>query len=113
MAIDPEPFRHMLLERLAALDEQDRISAEGRQPVKLEQDSVGRLSRIDAMQMQAMALAQERRRKVERAAIGAALARIEKGEFGYCLVCGEEIAEARLRTDPTLAKCRDCAAGAA
>ena len=80
MSIDPATFRNPLLQRLAELDEQDRISAKDRDPVTLDQESVGRLSRIDAMQVQAMALAQKRRRKAERAGIAAALQRIEEGE---------------------------------
>ena len=104
-------FRNLLLHRLAELDEQDRISAKDRDPVTLDQESVGRLSRIDAMQVQAMALAQERRRKAERAAIAAALERIKDGEFGYCIACGDEIAEGRLRNNPTVVKCLECATG--
>lgn len=110
MSFDPATFRDLLLKRLGELDEQDRISARDRDPVTLDQESVGRLSRIDAMQVQAMALAQERRRKAERSAISAALQRIEEGEFGYCIECGDAIAEGRLRNNPTVVKCLDCAA---
>ena len=99
--------------RLTQLDEEDRMSAEGRAPVTLEQDSVGRLSRIDAMQQQAMALASEKRRQSERLRIEAALARVEEGEWGYCLTCGEEIAKARLENDPSVAQCIGCASGGA
>ena len=113
MSIDPATFRNPLLQRLAELDEQDRISAKDRDPVTLDQESVGRLSRIDAMQVQAMALAQKRRRKAERAGIAAALQRIEEGEFGYCIECGDQIAEGRLRNNPTVIKCLECAAGRA
>ena len=113
MSIDPATFRNPLLHRLAELDEQDRISAKDRDPVTLDQESVGRLSRIDAMQVQAMALAQKRRRKAERAGIAAALQRIEEGEFGYCIECGDQIAEGRLRNNPTVIKCLECAAGSA
>ena len=113
MSIDPATFRNPLLQRLAELDEQDRISAKDRDPVTLDQESVGRLSRIDAMQVQAMALAQKRRRKAERAGIAAALQRIEEGEFVYCIECGDQIAEGRLRNNPTVIKCLECAAGSA
>ena len=113
MSIDPATFRNPLLQRLAELDEQDRISAKDRDQVTLDQESVGRLSRIDAMQVQAMALAQKRRRKAERAGIAAALQRIEEGEFGYCIECGDQIAEGRLRNNPTVIKCLECAAGSA
>lgn len=88
MAINPALFRELLLQRLGALDEQDRISATDSNPVTLDQESVGRLSRIDAIQIQAMALAQERRRKAERSAIAAAFQRIESGEFGTAFNAG-------------------------
>ena len=97
--------------RAAELAEEDRISSEAREPVTLQQDSVGRLSRMDAMQQQAMAQAQERRRQQERVRIAAALERIEEGEWGYCVTCGEDIAEARLTNDPSIATCIKCASG--
>ncbi len=102
-------FRHKLLARREALTREERVSEADRAPVMLDQESVGRLSRIDAMQMQAMALAQQRRRRVEHAAIDAALVRIDQGEFGHCLRCGEDIAPARLEHNPTLTLCIECA----
>lgn len=110
MSLDPATLRGILLQRLTELDEQDRITSTDRDPVTLDQESVGRLSRIDAMQMQAMAIAQDRRRKAERNAIAAAMHRIDHGEFGYCGECGDAIAEARLRNNPTAVKCLECAA---
>ncbi|MDE1467436.1 TraR/DksA C4-type zinc finger protein [Aurantiacibacter sp. D1-12] len=101
--------RNALEARLAELDRLDAISAEGREPVTLQQDSVGRLSRMDAMQQQAMAQAEERRRQAERARIRAAFARLAEGEWGYCAKCGEEIAEGRLKNDPSVARCVGCA----
>ena len=87
------------------------MNTEGRAPVTLQQDSVGRLSRMDAMQQQAMAQAEERRRGAERTRIKAALERLDEGEWGWCVTCGEEIAEGRLRNDHSLARCVGCAAG--
>ena len=87
------------------------LSSGSRAPVKLDQQSVGRLSRMDAMQQQAMAQAQERRRKAEGTRIRAALERLDEGEWGYCLTCGEDIAEKRLRHDPSVATCVKCASG--
>ena len=74
----------------------------------LEQQSVGRLSRQDALQQQAMAKAQEQRRGAEIRRIDAALKRLEEGDFGYCDECGEEIAARRLDIDPTTLRCVDC-----
>ncbi len=98
-----------LKERLAELERLDALSEEGRQPVTLQQDSVGRLSRMDALQQQAMAQAEERRRASERVRINSALTRLAEGEWGYCVTCGEEIAEGRLKNDPSLATCVGCA----
>ncbi|MXO65816.1 TraR/DksA family transcriptional regulator [Altericroceibacterium endophyticum] len=106
-----EEARKSLLARRDELDQQDAMSAEGREPVTLQQDSVGRLSRMDAMQLQAMDLATQRRRKAERLRIDAALARLEDGEWGYCATCGDTIAEGRLRHDPSVAVCVSCARG--
>ncbi|TMM48345.1 TraR/DksA family transcriptional regulator [Qipengyuania marisflavi] len=102
--------RQHLIARREELAQEDRISAEGRAPVKLEQDSVGRLSRMDAMQQQAMAQAAERRRQAERKRIAAALVRLNDGEWGYCATCGKAIAPQRLANDPSVASCVTCAA---
>lgn len=109
MPADLAKFRGKLLARREELLAEDRNSAEDRAPVTLDQDSVGRLSRIDAMQVQAMALAQARRRQSERSAIDAALRRIDQDEFGYCVKCGEGIAPARLEHNPAAATCIACA----
>jgi DnaK suppressor protein len=109
MALDLDRYRAKLLAARQALVEEDRLAEADRAPVTLDQESVGRLSRIDAMQGQAMALAQARRRRSERAAIDAALRRIDEGEFGYCLKCGDEIAPARLEHNPAATTCITCA----
>lgn len=109
MTLDLAALREKLLARREDLLAEDVMSAEGRAPVTLEQDSVGRLSRIDAMQLQAMALAQARRRKAERGAIDEALRRMDEGEYGYCLKCGEDIAPARLNQSPSATTCIACA----
>lgn len=82
---------------------------ENRKPVDLDQTKVGRLSRMDAIQSQAMSLEINRRRNLELIRIDAAMARLDQGEFGYCLVCGDEIPEKRLTFDPAAPTCVDCA----
>ena len=101
--------RKKLIARREALDAQDAANADSRDTVELQQDSVGRLSRMDAMQQQAMAQATARRRVAERARIEAALNRIDKGEWGWCTACGNEIAAKRLQHDPSVARCVACA----
>ena len=97
--------------RLAALDAEDAAGAQGQQTVVLDQQAVGRLSRMDALQNQAMAQATARRRAAERQRIMAALARVADGEYGYCTACGDAIAPARLATDPAIALCAPCMRG--
>ena len=77
--------------------------------VQLDQTSVGRLSRMDALQGQAMAQERLRRRQLELQKIKAALQRIECGDYGYCVRCDEEIAPRRLEFDPATPLCIDCA----
>ncbi len=110
MALDPEEARRLLLARLDELKGEDALAAGSTAPVTLEQDSVGRLSRVDALQLQSMALAAQRRRDAEKSQIEAALRRLRDGEYGYCLTCGEDIGEARLRVNPATARCVSCAA---
>ena len=97
-----------LLARLAELDAEDAAGAEGQKTVELDQQAVGRLSRMDALQYQAMAQAQARRRQAERLKIEAALKRIAEDEYGYCLDCGEDIAPGRLQADPGATHCTEC-----
>lgn len=110
----PESFAHFrkLLEaRRKEIKALSGAAAEKRKPVELDQQSVGRLSRQDALQQQAMANAQEARRAGELVKIDAALKRMDEDEFGYCVECGEPIAERRLEIDPTTAVCIACAEG--
>lgn len=112
MTIDREKLRAKLEARRAELEssaDSADTSAADRAPVELDQTSVGRLSRMDAIQVQAMALATEERRKAELARVRSALERIDSDEFGYCDVCGEEIAPARLENNPAVTSCIGCA----
>jgi DnaK suppressor protein len=87
----------------------DATSSEAAQPVELDQSRVGRLSRMDAMQAQAMSLETKRRREIQLTRIDSALQRLEFGEFGDCLRCGEPIDSKRLEFDPSVVLCIDCA----
>lgn len=107
--MDVEVFRKRLLDRKAELEALLEEGAEARRPVELDQARFGRLSRIEAMQEQAMAVEAGRLRVEELKRIAAALKRIEKEEYGYCVSCGEAVAEKRLDLDPSTATCIDCA----
>jgi DnaK suppressor protein len=77
--------------------------------VKLDQSSVGRLSRMDAIQLQAMAQENQRRVTVALKQIDAALRRMEDGSYGYCLDCEDAINPKRLEFDPATPLCIACA----
>ena len=87
-------------------------AAEASEVVELDQSKVGRLSRMDAMQGQAMAQASKERREQRLRQIEAALARLDDDEYGYCQACGELIDPRRLEFDPTALLCIDCASRA-
>lgn len=109
MPVNDTRARKRLMERREELRGLSEVSADSRDTVTLDQQSVGRLSRMDAMQQQAMAQATERQRASEISRIDAALKRLEEGDYGYCTECGEEIAEKRLDIDPAATHCINCA----
>jgi DnaK suppressor protein len=110
--LDGAAVRARLLSRRAEVEAILAQAQEAGQAVELDQQRVGRLSRMDALQGQAMALAAERRRHQELQRIAAALQRLEEDDYGYCVRCGEEIGCKRLELDPTVPTCIDCAEGA-
>jgi DnaK suppressor protein len=82
---------------------------EATKPVQLDQSSVGRLSRMDAMQGQAMAIETQRRRQILERRIERALRMIASNDFGVCEGCDEAIDPRRLEADPTSTLCIRCA----
>ena len=93
---------------LADLARQSKDSEHARETVTLDQQAVGRLSRMDALQQQAMAKATEARRKSQKTMLDDALMRLEGDDFGYCDDCGEHIPMLRLRINPCVRKCIQC-----
>jgi DnaK suppressor protein len=104
-----EEFRQKLLRQKSELLALEEISREAGETVELDQAKVGRLSRMDAMQAQQMALEEARRRQHQLVKIDGTMQRIESGDFGYCYVCEEEIDLRRLAVDPTNTRCIKCA----
>lgn len=93
-----------LLAELRALEGGDRASE-----AELDPGSMGRLSRMDAIQRQAITEATHRHRHHEIARLEAAIGRIDAGTYGECLRCGEDIDERRLDADPAATLCIACA----
>ena len=107
--IDSIKIREKLTKYLGNIKNLSKTAANSRKPVKLDQQMVGRLSRMDAMLDQEMQLETERRRRLEIKRIESAIKRLNKGEYGYCVTCGETIETKRINNDPTVATCIGCA----
>jgi len=100
-----ERLKKLRIELLA----EKEAAVEGTAPVELDQARVGRLSRMDSMQQQAMALEQDRRRDVQLQRIEGAFQRLEKDTYGICVTCNAVIDDKRMEFDPTAFFCSTCA----
>ncbi len=109
MTIDLDVARKRLNDKRRELEAGSALSPDSRAPVELDQQSVGRLSRMDALQQQAMAQAAERARKRDLMRIEMAERRLKDGDYGFCDDCGEEIPDGRLAIDPMAERCVKCA----
>lgn len=94
---------------LTELQAVSKLSKSDRATVHLDQQSIGRVSRIDSLQVQAMAQAAEARRHDRIRRLQFTLERLQDEEFGYCIECGEFIGLARLDIDPATLRCITCA----
>jgi len=106
---DIKRLKERLLVLKVSLQRQEENFKEASKPIELDQAKIGRLSRMDAMQAQEMALEASRRRKRQLLKADSALRRIKAGEYGYCFLCNEAIDIRRLDFDPTVAYCIQCA----
>ncbi len=94
-----------LQQQLEAFLNLDEVATE---TVELDQAKVGRLSRMDALQQQAMAQASSEAHKQQLVQIHRAQHKIEAGHYGYCEECGETIPFARLQVQPEAEFCVNC-----
>lgn len=84
-----------------------KTSIEGTKPVELDQP-IGRLSRMDAIAQQKMAQANRANHKLRFDLVKAALALLERDEYGYCRKCEEPIGYGRLKAKPETPFCLEC-----
>lgn len=104
-----QALERRLREMRAAIASLEGVRRDGSAIVELDQARTGRLSRMDALQLQAMASAGRERAAQELRRIDAALARIEAGTYGDCIDCEEPIEPARLEVQPAATLCLPCA----
>ncbi|MGB5811469.1 MAG: TraR/DksA C4-type zinc finger protein [Polyangiales bacterium] len=107
---DPQAatLHRALVKLVAELEETLRANADTAVPVVLDQSSVGRLSRMDAMQQQAMAKATRQKAQLRLSQCKAALSAFERDEYGVCRKCEEPIGYPRLQAKPEAPFCLGC-----
>lgn len=103
-----KPAREKLLKLRESLESAAEAGDASAAIVELDQSKIGRLSRMDAMQAQAMAQASNERRVMMLRNIEAALRRLDEGSYGLCPDCDEPINPKRLEFDPTALRCIGC-----
>ena len=107
----PEKLESIRLQIVSRIEELKHIlgtETEDTKPITPDV-SIGRLSRLDSMQMQQMALEQKRRKEAELQKLQDALKRLEDGSYGTCMMCRQPIAPARLEAQPDAILCINCA----
>ena len=105
---DISDFRQQLESLQETLQLQLEQSDDNTKPVTLDQQSVGRVSRIDAIQQQQMATANRDQTIALLQQVIAALKRVESDRYGQCQICDEPIALPRLQAQPYTANCISC-----
>lgn len=93
------------------LSEARALALAASKPAPLDQQSVGRLSRMDAMQQQALAQNNLRTLEKRQAQVRAALEHAARGAYGLCRTCEEPIGYRRLKARPEAALCLGCQGG--
>jgi len=78
------------------------------QPVTLDQSAVGRLTRMDAMQVQEMSKANVRSLELRLAQVAQALRLADEDEYGFCRRCEEPVGYRRLKARPESPFCLAC-----
>ena len=86
MDIQFAKYKELIEQQLEELTAEDVLGQSAQKTVELDQQSVGRLSRMDALQSQAMAQVQQRRRDAHKQALQAALRRLAANM--YSCACG-------------------------
>jgi DnaK suppressor protein len=103
-----DELRGILTRELRKLKRSLKVAEESSKPVTLDQQSVGRLSRMDALQSQAMSQRLEARDMEQLERLRRTLERMDAGEYGSCSACGEDIAFERLSVFPETEACGQC-----
>ncbi|MEX2366028.1 MAG: TraR/DksA family transcriptional regulator [Pseudohongiellaceae bacterium] len=106
--MDKQKIASILTDLKQSLLEDLERGAMGSETVTLEQNKVGRLSRMDAMQQQEMHKASQHLIRRRLGQIEKALQALASGDYGFCEACGDDIAASRLQVRPESLMCVSC-----
>ena len=106
--LDRLKLKEIIVSRLEEMQALDAGAIENRAIVQLDQQSVGRVSRIDAIQQQQMATALKQQQRLHLQQVNRAINELDNGDYGYCQQCGDVIAFARLKARPESVMCVKC-----
>lgn len=105
-----EHFREQLLTAKASVEAILNQDAFGK-PVEAAGPTIGRLSRMDAIQVQAMSNMSRYQLDIRRRQIDAALQAMQRSAYGLCRECKELISIERLEALPEAPFCMPCQEG--
>ena len=103
-----QQLHESLLVMKAQLEEQLQQAKTATDPIQLDQTQVGRVSRMDAMQQQSVALSTRDHAQATLKKVYAALRVYEQGDYGYCRRCDGSIGFGRLQAQPESSLCLNC-----
>ena len=109
-ALTPEQIgeiRDELQRTLTRLERSMKTNGNGH-PTEIDQGTVGRLSRIEAIQNQGLTRNLHERERVQLEQVLEALKRIENGSYGLCSSCRGPIRYERLLVFPETRTCNCC-----
>ena len=109
MSMDKKAFKKKIEAEIQSLEEMLPKLEQSAKPVELDQSSVGRVSRIDALGNQAISEQALAKAQTKVKALKGVLEHIDDEDFGDCVVCGQPIPEKRLLVMPEHMVCVKCA----
>jgi DnaK suppressor protein len=105
-----QQLQQQLLQLKTELEEQLNSNQDATNIVELDQSAIGRVTRMDAIQQQSMAVSTRNKVRQRLQSINLALSRYKKEDYGYCKQCDETIAFVRLLAQPESSLCLSCQA---
>jgi DnaK suppressor protein len=110
--VDPDRARELLTTELADLDDRARFAEESRADAAADPNAEGALGQHPGDYGSEVAATMDSELLVEtvedqRRLVLEAIARLDDGSYGRCLVCGARIDDERLEARPSVATCRE------